>query len=62
MVVTIFAKGIPAKDVAVDFGEQIVCSYPLFSEHLMREMYIFSLGLFLQALCRHDLLLLAVCS
>lgn len=26
VVVTIFAKGILAKNVAVDFGEQIVCS------------------------------------
>jgi suppressor of G2 allele of SKP1 len=27
VVVTIFAKGIPAKDVVVEFGEQIVCLY-----------------------------------
>lgn len=25
VVVTVFAKGIPAKNVAIDFGEQIVC-------------------------------------
>ena len=32
VVVTIFAKGIPAKNVSVDFGEQIVCSFfPLIS-------------------------------
>lgn len=24
--ITIFAKGIPANDVTVDFGEQIVCA------------------------------------
>lgn len=27
---TIFAKGIPAKNVVVDFGEQIVCFIPFF--------------------------------
>lgn len=27
VVVTIFAKGIPAENVVVDFGEQIVCFY-----------------------------------
>jgi suppressor of G2 allele of SKP1 len=27
VVVTIFAKGIPAENVAVEFGEQIVCLF-----------------------------------
>jgi hypothetical protein len=29
VVVTIFAKGIPAENVVVDFGEQIVCFLPM---------------------------------
>lgn len=31
VVVTIFAKGVPAKNVTVDYGEQIVCFLFLFS-------------------------------
>lgn len=39
VVLTIFAKGIPAKNVAVDFGEQIVCC-------LFCQNYCYSFGIF----------------
>lgn len=40
MVVTVFAKGIPANSVSVDFGEQLVCY--LSTDSFCMHMYLLS--------------------
>ena len=47
MVLTIFAKGVPADSVVIDFGEQMVCSADIIIIIVLLSFLLYSLILFL---------------
>jgi len=47
VVLTIFAKGVPADSVVIDFGEQMVCSAHIIIIIVLLSFLLYSLILFL---------------